>query len=317
MNSPYVLKAKNWFKGAIDRDFLRKIIGTFMTQVVSLGINFLSVIFISRSLGPVSRGILATVMAIITLGIQFGNMGLHASNTYFISKDRSIYSKAVGNSCLIALVLGGMISLGVFSFFARNISENSIRWSDLSLICFWIPIGLAYLLFQNILISIHEVKAYNIAEILNKGIGFLTICCIFFLEYRNAEVVLSITLFVQILALSYVWVKIKAHLVRGVSLSLSLFKKCLKYGFKSYVGCFFVYLVLKIDLLMVKHLLGFEEVGYYSVATNMADLVYIFPTIVASLLFPRIVPVVDEMERWKIVKKIAVITFLLMLLIKI
>lgn len=315
MRSPNFNRAKDWFKGAIDLDFLRKILGTFLTQVMSICINFISVIYISRALGPIPRGVVATIMAIITLGIQFGNMGLHASNSYFISKDRGNYETAVGNSCVIATLLGGIISICVLASFSCNLSDNSIGLIDMGIIALWIPVGLAYLLFQNILISIHKVKAYNKGEIITKAVGFLAICCFFIQGIKSAHIILIANFTAQILGIAYVWSHIRANLTKQISTSLSFFKQSLFYGFKSYVGCFFVYLVLRVDLLMVKSLMGFEEVGYYSVSTNMADLVVIFPTIVGSLLFPRIVPITDEMQKFAIVKKIALIILGLMLIV--
>src|SRR5262249_43145401 len=56
----------------------------------------------------------------------------------------------------------------------------------------------------------------------------------------------------------------------------------------SYLGSFFTYLVLKIDILMVNHYLGSSQAGYYSIAVNMADLLCTFPFVVATLLFPAL-----------------------------
>jgi O-antigen/teichoic acid export membrane protein len=86
-------------------------------------------------------------------------------------------------------------------------------------------------------------------------------------------------------------------------------KISLGYGFKSYIAAFFSFVVLRVDLLMVKHMLGFEQAGYYSIAANAADIFSICPLIVGTLLFPKMISIADEKQKFEIVKKVAFAIF--------
>lgn len=291
-------------------DFIKKIVETCFSQLFTIGISFISVIFFSRILGPTARGMLATSMAIMALGVQFGNIGLHAANAYFVAKDRSLLSTVVGNSCIISLVLGTLISLFVCSAHLAGSSWVPIDGWVLYLTSLLIPIGLAHLLFQNILLGIQEVRTYNKIEIFIKIFIFLSTCFLFFIKIRNIETILIVNLLATSIGIYFTWRRIQISLGKRLTFSFRFLKMSLVYGLRSYVAAFFCFLVIRIDLLMVKHILNFEQAGYYSIAANMADIFSICPAIIGALLFPRIVSITDEEKRFQIVKKTAIGVFL-------
>jgi O-antigen/teichoic acid export membrane protein len=57
------------------------------------------------------------------------------------------------------------------------------------------------------------------------------------------------------------------------------------------------FLLLKSDYFLVNCLLGVREVGIYSVAVQIADLLLLVPATVATLLFPRLSAIADPGER--------------------
>ncbi len=87
--------------------------------------------------------------------------------------------------------------------------------------------------------------------------------------------------------------------------SPGLFTDNLRYGVKAYLAAFFAYLVLRVDVLMVKYILGPAETGYYSVAASMGDLVYMLPAAVGTILFPRLSAMGGDAERWAVTRKVA------------
>jgi O-antigen/teichoic acid export membrane protein len=57
------------------------------------------------------------------------------------------------------------------------------------------------------------------------------------------------------------------------------------------------FLLLKSDYFLVNGLLGVREVGIYSIAVQIADLLLLVPATVATLLFPRLSAIADPAER--------------------
>jgi O-antigen/teichoic acid export membrane protein len=60
------------------------------------------------------------------------------------------------------------------------------------------------------------------------------------------------------------------------------------YGFRAYVATLFGFLVIRVDTLFVNGYLGARQAGLYAVAVALVDGLFLFPTVVAVNLFPRI-----------------------------
>jgi O-antigen/teichoic acid export membrane protein len=74
---------------------------------------------------------------------------------------------------------------------------------------------------------------------------------------------------------------------------------------KAYLACLFSFLVIRIDLLMVQHLRGASPTGHYSVAVTLADLLYLLPVAIGTILFPRLAAMGSSAERWRLTARTA------------
>jgi O-antigen/teichoic acid export membrane protein len=95
------------YRRLINSDFVRKVAETFGTRILLIGIGLVTSVIVARILGPDGRGLYAVAATIGAIGVQFGNLGLHASNTYYVARDRSLLPALVGNPLLIGFVFGG------------------------------------------------------------------------------------------------------------------------------------------------------------------------------------------------------------------
>ena len=134
-------------------DFARKVAATFGTRVLLLLLGMATGVITTRTLGPEGRGLYATLLTVGAIGVQFGNLGLHASNTYYVARDRSLLGVLVGNSLLIGLGLGSVGVLLAWGFFAFFPQSSPLPGNLLTLALLWTPFGLAYLLMQNLLLG--------------------------------------------------------------------------------------------------------------------------------------------------------------------
>jgi len=66
-----------------------------------------------------------------------------------------------------------------------------------------------------------------------------------------------------------------------------LFKDSIKYGIQGYVGNLISLLNYRLDMILVSLFMGIKYVGYYSVAVNLAEVLWYFPGAVGTVLFSR------------------------------
>jgi O-antigen/teichoic acid export membrane protein len=289
----------------VGSDFVRKVAEAYATQIILLGLSLLTSITVARTLGPEGRGLYAIAMAIGAIGVQLGNLGLHASNTYYVAKDRSLLPGLLGNSLVVSLGLGGGIGfLGclIFSFWHHIAPvEGPLLWLGLA----WIPIGLAFLLVENLLLGLQDVRSYNKVELLNRALALVLLCAVILRHRTTPETVFLAML--SSITFSTVWTitRVLRASDRLPRPSAQILAAHFRLGIKAYLISLFGFLLLRIDLFMVKYMLGAEQAGYYSIASTMADYVLMLPSVIGLILFPRLSSLKDHAEKFRQANKAA------------
>jgi O-antigen/teichoic acid export membrane protein len=312
-------------KGSITRryqrlrksDFASKVAQTYLTQLLKILIGVVTSVIVARALGPEGRGVFALAGALAALGIQFGNMGMHASNTYFIAGNPKLLDRLLGNSLTLSFALGIGIAGGTWIVLLIFPEMISVHGWLLAIALISIPIGIAFLLLENLLLGLHEVKAFNAAELINRSLPLVLLLFVITLRPVNVLIAFGTTLIALIAGTVYSYARIRRRLEGSMTVSKTLFAQNFRYGLKAYTASLFCFLVLRVDLFLVQKMLGLEQTGYYSVAATMADMVALLAATIGTILFPRLSaePVIRRKLdfMWKACAGTAAIMFLLVI----
>ena len=296
-------------------DFVRRVLETYVTQVGVLGLGIFTSVVAARILGPTGLGQYTVAAAISAVGVQFGNMGLNTSNTYAVARNPELLPALLANSLLVSCLIGGAgASLAGF-FFALRPALAPVNGPLVVLSLVWIPVGLAQYLTQSLLVGVQETRAYNQIELTKKVLALLLIGLLIVRQNITPETVFMAGLIALvtslILSLSRLW----RILPKRPTPSLSLFEWNFGMGAKAYLAVFFAFLVLRLDLVMVKYMLGAEQAGYYSIAATFADYVLLLPAAVAMILFPKLSSMLDPVQKLRFAGKVTLGTGVLLLLL--
>ena len=299
----------------IPTDLVQKILETFSTRILLIVFSLATSIIIARSLGPEGRGLYALAMTIGVLGVQFTNMGLHSSNTFYVARDPNLLSPLMGNSLLISFSMGGLCAVIIGLIFHLFPELAPIQGPILYIAIAWIPFGLAYLLNQNLMLGIQQMRSFNKLEIYNKAISIILIVAVLLSGWISPSSLFATSFLALVICLIWSFSILSKHISRPIHLSKSLFKKYLPYGIKAYLGSLVGFLLLRVDILMINHMLGKKEVGLYDIAVNMSDMIYLFPMVVSTILFPKLSGITDIGEKWKLSKNIGTVMLVIMAVI--
>jgi O-antigen/teichoic acid export membrane protein len=290
----------------------RSIAETYATRILLIAIGLVTTVVVSRTLGPSGRGLFAVATAIAAIGVQFGNFGLHASNTYYVAKDRELLPVLIGNALIVGLGIGGMAALLGWFLAAMWPKLAPLHGTLLALALASIPFGLAYLLLQYLLLGIDQVRAFNGIELANKVIGLVLVSLVILLRRLSAELMFAATLVALVLCFLWVLWSLRGVFRHPVLFSITVFRKHIGLGIKAYLICFFGFLVLRIDLVMVKYMLGAQAAGYYSISETMAENMLTLPAVVGTILFPKLSRMAHNREKLQLTTKAAFVTAALM-----
>jgi O-antigen/teichoic acid export membrane protein len=285
-------------------DFARKVIETLLTRVILIGIGFVTSIIVARILGPEGRGVYSVASTTGALVVQFGNIGLHASNSYYVAKNRELLLPLLSNTFFVSLGLGFGLAIIAQILFSIQPGLAPIQGPILILTLAWVPFGLLYLLLQNLLIGTQNIRAYNNIEVGNRVISVLVIAGLILANWVTVETVYVSGLVALMVCILWTFWQFKVSFLSLPFFSSRLFLDNIRYGIKAYLSAIFAFLILRSDMLMIQYILGPIQAGYYSVAVSLADMVYMIPAVVGTIIFPKLSTMDNDVEKWKYTKKV-------------
>jgi O-antigen/teichoic acid export membrane protein len=269
-------------------DFLRQIGATLGTRAGLIAASLFTSVLVARSLGPDGRGIVAVAGAFTAIGVQLGNLGLHASNTWAVSRRPSLLPALTANAVYVSVIVGTLEVAIVLLIGSMNGDLIPVKGPLLAVALLGIPVGLAYLLLQNLLLGLQRIRDYNLVEL---GVRLLSILATAVLIVTGLASPLAFLIAgTLLLVLSNVVLLGRLRQIAAVPIkpSLGIIAEYGRFGLKAYSTALASFLVLRFDLLLVERIRGVGAAGYYSIAVAMCDLVYMLPVIVGTLLFPRL-----------------------------
>jgi O-antigen/teichoic acid export membrane protein len=193
---------------------------------------------------------------------------------------------------LLALGLTGLAAWrpGWFGF----ISPRLLGVASIS-----IPFQLITLVGLNIFLAVGRVGRFNLLDL--AGQSFVLINAVVALAVLNAGLWTLISLntaasvliglLIAVLVAAY-GLKMKER--RAWRPDLQLFGRMMRYGVKFHVSIVAAMLIFRVDLLLVNHIRGAGQAGVYSVASQVAMMLMLLPSVIATLLFPRIASAPEE-----------------------
>src|SRR5258708_1945838 len=291
-------------RAASASDLFHKVVETYATQVLRVGLGLGMTVMVARILGPQGRGLYAVALAIGALWVQFGHLGLGSASSYDVAKDRNRLAVLVGNALLVSFLVGGISSLATWAVFSLYPKLAPVHGRILDLALLVIPFSLAYLLLQNLLLGVLDVRCYNKIELANKLLAVVLVVLFWMFKFVTVEAMLLGFVLAQIT--TFVWLLRRLGTLLAPirpAVSVTLLREQVGVAARAYLVMLFSFLVLRVDLLMVQYMLGPERAGQYSVAASMADYVSMLPVVVATILFPKFSSMRDRDERLQLVKK--------------
>jgi O-antigen/teichoic acid export membrane protein len=250
----------------------------------------------ARFLGQSGRGEYFFMITLAALVVQFGNLGLPASNTYFSARDPQRTPQLLANCVWISLGVGGGIGVGIalFAHAAGMLQDTPVHY--LWLAAALAPPTLFYALTTGILVGRGQIRAFNALEVATRGVLLPAFVAAGLLGLGAAGfVAVSVAVWVAAGAAA---VKLVGRWARiSLSPSVELLVVGFRYATKAYLVTLLAFVALRGNIFLLRREFGPADLGLYSIAAQIADVLTILPQAVALILLPHLVR--DASERWE------------------
>lgn len=297
--------------------YKKNIASNFITQIITSALAFVVSIVVSRVLGPEGKGMVAYFLLFFTTIGQYGHFGITYATPYF-SKKTEYESEAVfHNNFTYSIIMCMGISLVIL--IGRYLELIFVEYNY-----FMIFLGIFTLTFTMLLelLSTFYIANERIIEVnkINLTSNSIKLLVVFVLGYTNA-----LNIYTYLLVLAFPLIFNTLSLLKNLNIKFKyrldrkLLRKEFKFGSTIYLSTLFIFMNYKIDQFFIKFILGEAQLGVYTVAVSLAELLFLIPGSVAGAILGRLYNMSNDslVERKKLtsgtIKITFYVTFILML----
>lgn len=264
-------------------------------KIAVMGLAFAVTVVLARYLGPEQFGILAYAISLVSLFAVAGQVGLSGLVVRELVKDPENKNTIMGTSFVLkglGYLIGFSLVLttafltepfGSVEFWVLLIIAFSLIFKPLDVIDFW---------FQSFLQAKYIAISATVAAVISSALKLL-------LVFLGAQLVLfAVASLIQavigaILLISFFVTKSKLK-VTDWQFSKDKAKELFSQGWVVFLGSIFAVIYLKVDQVMLKWLVGTEEVGIYALAASLSEAWYFVPAAIVASFFPKLIKLKQE-----------------------
>jgi O-antigen/teichoic acid export membrane protein len=282
------IKTKIDFSSGSFKKYLTNTSWLFFERIIRILISFVVSIYVVRYLGPKDFGLYSYVLSFFWLFGSLSTVGLEAISTREIVKQPERADEINGTVFILRLIgsLAAIILIGItllitgedsFTALLILITSSSFLFQSFSVIEYYFR-GIVKAKYNAYALSISVILAslFKIILILIKAPLLYFVFAIVF-EYLALAVGLVIVYNLNKLSI-FKW-KFSKKLAVGL----------LKDSWPLMLSGLVVMIYMRIDQILIKHMINEEAVGYYAAAVRICEAWYFIPVTLCNSIFPAIV----------------------------
>lgn len=275
----------------------KNIVVSYIAQVLNTALGFIASIFITRILGPEGRGDYSIFVNALALSVVWLGFSLPSSIIYFSAGNKLNPNRLFTTMIICALCTTGFISLILPFLFQARIQwlifpkeYQSFFWQALFAIQFFITQinSLIDAMLKSKKIFIPQAIMSTCMTVIAVLAWVLLYFRIIVIHEHGFGLVIIVTFLLLLPPLLYnLYVLTKKTDIRlsAKILSFGELKQMLRFAFLVYVCNAMQFLSYRMDLWFVNFYHGKAETGIYSLAVSLSQIMWMLPSVLASVLF--------------------------------
>ena len=270
-----------------------KIVGTIFTKILTAVIGFLVLMITTRALGAEIRADVALILLNITLVGLFQGV-FNGAVLIYATPRHSTFSLFVLIN-ILSLVLASILPFALVYF---NLLDHNQLYNIIGLT---ILQGLLTT-SQSMLLGYEDIKSFNRLEIIKSLVLFVSIMLFFWVIniITLDAIVYSYYLSYTIpFLLSLIMVLPRLKLERSESIT-TIFKSVLKFGSQMQITNISQIINYRICFFFIEKWKGKDALGIFSIATTIAEAIWIISKSIITFQYTKIVNTEDEAEQTKV-----------------
>jgi O-antigen/teichoic acid export membrane protein len=266
---------------------------TLVTRVAMLALALVSSVLLARLLGPEGLGVFALVLLLPELARTLGLLGVDEANVVYAGLMPESRRAIVGQSTIIAGVLGSVIAVAGIAFFALG-APGSQRLVHAPLWLYVLPLAivpgaLVFDYWGSVIRGMNHIALVNAVQVGMKVASLmLVLAFVVWLRLDVAGAVWADTIIHLGGVLVMVFLLRHVNVWGRPSFDWSLWKRTMRFALPAYLSSMMSYLNYRVDQFIIAALLAPEQIGYYVIAVGLAERLWLLTGAVAGPLLPHL-----------------------------
>lgn len=275
--------------------FKKNVISGLFLQVWKVLFKLIFSVLVARVVGNVTYGQITYFFVVFNMISSYGHLGVINGATFFAHHDKCDLNVQF-NTNMLYLLLNSIVFGALFCF--TPIGELVLPETSLLFIFGGILYVLFYYFYTVIdayYVAQEKVFKSNLYMAVGMGISMLgMLLCFFF-----GKISMTSYIILQIVEISVATIMAwkKLGLTWKPHFDFSFLKREFRFGNIIFWASLFGYLNYRVDQFMIKHQLGDGELGVYSVAVTIAELVLLIPNGLVSSITGKLLNMKEEAEK--------------------
>ena len=266
--------------------YKKNIANSFVTKIINIIISFIINIVVARTLGPKGQGYISYFMVIFVTIAANGDLGINQVAIHFIKNPK--YKKEEVFQVNITILSFIFVAISIIILLLKNYFYFLYDY-NITLIL----LGLLYILGSFIgnlcthfFIASERFIKLNYYQISEKGFCLIIILILVLLRILTVETYLVVFV-VSLLLRIFIMLK-SLGLKYKYNFNVDMIRQEISFGMVAYLAVLFVFLNYKADQFMIKKMIGVADLGIYSIGVTIAELLFLIPSSVATVLLGRL-----------------------------
>jgi len=263
-----------------------------VARVLTMLVGFISSILITRYLGPELKGKMSYFITLSSTVWMILDLGFHKSLPYVLAKDNSTKHQIFSIS--IFLYIFDILVLLIVSYFFRDFILEKFNVSNnvfLILFIAFTSINHFGFILKYMMLGLDKILWQNLLNFL-PSVLYLTLFLIIRFFIPNHDRYYWVLLALVIATVFWtIFYAVKLYICENINVTFRInFRELYKMyhlGIKAFLGGFFIFLLIRFDIFLIKKYDTLAELGIYSLAANFVTLLQSFSNIVGSLMLPK------------------------------
>ncbi|MCX6267882.1 MAG: polysaccharide biosynthesis C-terminal domain-containing protein [Bacteroidetes bacterium] len=270
------------------RTYLRDILSFLGSNLMVTVSNLALSVILSRMLGAAGFGLYSAIIVVPVMVIGFTQLGIRRSAIYHIG-NKILPEDHIVSALFILLLWASALSIIICGFVYFFSESQPFDPLIIVLVLLTIPLLLTNVFAGGIFLGKEDIKR---ASILNAGPTLITLLLTILFVWGLKMSVLGAFMAIALANFIMFFITYRLLFVRfryNITWKYheGIMKSMIKLGLVNAIAIFIMQLNYRLDILMLKKLSSLEEVGFYSLAMQIAEQLWHIPYAIESIVLSR------------------------------